>query len=113
MALRSPSLADERRFCRSNHIGKFADLACRNLGDRRRPFGGLLNFIVAGAHDVVLVGLVLALCGLGHRIVIVADAVLVEKFLVDLVALDPLVSDGRHESSVGARANGKPLVGMT
>ncbi len=110
VALRAPALADERRLGGGDVGCQLLDALGRDAGDGGGPLGGLLHHVVAGAHDVVLVGLVLALGALGHGVLVVADAVLVQEALVHLVVRDPLVRDGGRQRGVGAGTDGQPLV---
>ena len=87
-------------------------LVGRHAADGSGPLGGLLDHVVAGAHDVVAVGLVLALGALGHGLLVEADAVGVQEVGVAPLVDDELVGDGGDERGVGARVDGQPLLGV-
>ena len=112
-ALRAPALDHEHVLSSRNLFGEAADAVGRDAAQGSSPLGGLLHHVIAGAHDVVGVGLVLALGALRHRGFVETDAVGVEELVIDLVVHDELVGDGRNEGSVGARVDGQPLGGMT
>ena len=72
------------------------------------PFGRLLHLVVAGAQHVSLVRAV-GRRALGQRLLVEANAVLVEEVPVHQVLLDHLVRKPRHQRGVGARHDGDPL----
>ena len=110
MALGAVTLTDIDRFRRADLLGKPSNGLNRHLRDGARPFGGFRRHVIAGSHDVVFVGLVLPLGAFGHRLLIIADAVFVQEFLVDPAVVDHLVGERRAQRAVGAGANGHPCV---
>ena len=107
--LRTPALNNEQRLSGADLVRELLDLLGVDTRDGSSPLGSLLHMIVARSHDVVLIGLVLALGGLGHRVLVKADAVLVEELLVDHVVLDELIGDRRAQRGVSARVDRQPL----
>lgn len=73
--LRAPAPNHERSLGGGQVGSKLANGVGRDLRDRSGPLGGLLDHIVAGAHDVVLVGLILALGAFRHALLVAAHAV--------------------------------------
>ena len=112
VTLRPPALRDERGLGCCDLVCERADGVGGNLRDGGGPFGGLLHHVVALAHEVGAIGLVLPLGALGHRLLVVAHAIGVQEFEVDLVVHHPFVRDGACHGGVGARTDGQPLVGM-
>ena len=110
-ALRAPALHDVQRLGSADLGRQLLDAVGGDAADGGGPLGGLLHHVVAGAHDVVLVGLALALGALGHGVLVVADAVGVQELLVHQVVRDQLVRDGGAERGVGAGVDGLPLGG--
>ena len=108
--LRTPALEHEHVLGSRDFLGEAADAIGRDAAQGSSPLGGLLHHVVAGAHDIVGVGLVLALGALRHRGLVEADAVGVEELVVHLVVHDELVGDGRAQSGVGTRVDGQPLL---
>ena len=112
VALRAPALGDERRLGVLEVACQLADLVSGNLGDLGCPFRRLLGLVLALAHDVGLVGEVLALGGLGHGVLVPADGVLAQERLVGLAVDDELVDERGRQRGVGTRADGEPFVDM-
>ena len=114
VALRAPTLHDERSLGRSRcSAASERMVSAGNLRDFSSPFGGLFHHVVTGSHDVVLIGLVLALGRFGHGVLVVADAVRVQELLVHLVVRRSARARWQlSERGVGARADGQPLVRM-
>ena len=110
MALRPPALRNEQRFGAGYVRCERADAISWDLRDGRSPFGGFLDHVVAGAHDVVVVRFVLALGGFGHGLLVVSDAIGMQEVEVDLVVGNELVGDGADESSIGSRTDGDPFI---
>ena len=83
-----------------------------DLRNGRSPFGSLFDHIVASAHNVIFVRLVLALCAFGHSIVIVTDGIFVQELFIHLAIDNPLVRDARNKRGIGSGANRQPFIGM-
>ena len=111
LALRALALPDGAGLGLGDLMGKIDDGVGRHATNGLGPRGRLLDPVLAQAHDVALVGLVLSLGTGGHVVLVVADAVRVEEVVVDEVFLDEDVRHGIHERGVRAGANGDPLVG--
>lgn len=52
---------------------------------------GFLYLVVTGAHNVILVGLVLTLGGIGHGVIVEANDISIEKLFVNLIVNNPLM----------------------
>ena len=91
MTLRAPALANVWGFGGCHVGGKFANALGGNLGDGSRPFRGFLYLVVTGAHNVILVGLVLTLGGIGHGVIVEANDISIEKLFVNLIVNNPLM----------------------
>ena len=106
VALQTPALHDVDAIGLVQLAGELADGLGGNERDSGGPLGRLLDLVVAGSHDVVVVRLVLALGRCGHGLLIVALAVPVQEVEVDPALLDELVGNAGDECRVRARANG-------
>ena len=112
MALRAPALAHKRSFC-GNQVGRqLANGIGGNLRNGRSPLGSLFDHIVASAHNVIFVRLVLALCAFGHSVVIITDGIFVQEFFIHLAIGNPLVRNARNKRGIGSGANRQPFIGM-
>ena len=81
-ALHAHAAADEGRLRIGDVARQLVYGLGRDLRDGLRPLGRLCHHVVARAHDVVLVGLVLPPGRFRHGLLVVAHGVGVEEFLV-------------------------------
>ena len=93
-ALRTPPLHNVQRLGRAHLFSKLLNTLRGNARDGSRPFRGLLHFVVAGSHDVILVGFALPLGRLGHSVVIIAHAIGIEEILVHHLVADQFMRNG-------------------
>lgn len=113
VALQAPALHDVDAIGLVQLAGELADGLGGNERDLGGPLGRLLDLVVAGSHDVVVVRLVMSLGRCGHGLLVVALAVPMQEVEVDPALLDELVGDAGDECRVRARANGQPFLRMT
>ena len=109
VALRAVTLGDEHGVRLVHFASKVLDALFGNQRDLRSPCRGLRRHVVASAQDVVFVRGVLALCGLRQRLLVIADAILVQELFVSPTVVDDLIRQSCAQRGVGARANRNPL----
>ena len=111
MTLKTPALHHEHSFRLSDFLGKSADAVCWDKSNGGCPFRRFFDLVIASAHNVVLVGLVLAFCGSRHSFFIVADATTMQEIDIYLIVHDKLVRHRRNKRRIGAGTDRKPFVG--
>ncbi len=109
VALHAEALADEAGLGLADLLRQRGDALGGDAGDGACPCGRLLDVVVAGAHDVVVIREVLAARALGHGLLVEAHDVSVQEVDIDQVVLDQLVGERRDERRVGAGDDGNPL----
>ena len=89
-------------------MGEIDDTLLGNLSDGGSPRRGFLHHVVAGAHDVGVVGAV-GRSALGQGLLVITNAIGVQEVHIHQVAGDELMGNASHERRVGTGADGNPL----
>ena len=109
MALRPPALRDKRRFRLTDFAGEFDNARLGNAGDGRGPcrrFGGAIRPV---AENIRLIVTVHGRAG-RQGFLVIANAVVIQERLIDIVFSDQHPGDRGGQRGVGAGADRDPLI---